>query len=182
MEKMVLGIPCVQKRRLLDQTAQGLEVTVEKVGEVILNQVKVSAIKPYERNPRRNDKAVEQVIRSIESTGYRTPIIVDENMVILAGHTRLKAIKKMGWKEVPFVVQYTDLIDEKKNEYRIRDNKAGELAEWDFEILEQDFEPADLQDFGFDVFDRSIPGDNKDIDEEAMQDTKCECPKCGFKW
>ena len=68
----------------------------------ILNNIKASQIKPYERNARKNDAAVDEVIKSIERVGYRTPIIVDENNVILCGHTRYKAIIKMGWSEIPF--------------------------------------------------------------------------------
>ncbi len=124
--------------------------------EKILKNVKVSAIIPYERNARKNEKAVAEVIKSIEHTGYRTPIIIDENNVILAGHTRLKAIKKLGWKEVPFVVQYSDLTEEQKQEYRIRDNKTSELAEWDFDILETDFSGGQLEEFGFIIEDEEI--------------------------
>jgi DNA modification methylase len=123
----------------------------------IIENVKLSAVIPYERNARKNDAAVKEVVKSIERTGYRTPIIVDENMVILCGHTRAKALAKMGWKEIPFVVQYTDLSEEQKQEYRIRDNKTGEIAEWDFEILEADFSSDELIDFGFDIKDLTQP-------------------------
>jgi ParB family transcriptional regulator, chromosome partitioning protein len=122
--------------------------------ENIIRNIKTSLIIPYDRNPRKNDTAVNDVIKSIERTGYRTPIIVDENNVVLAGHTRLKALIKMGWKEIPFVVQYTDLTEDQKREYRIRDNKSGELAEWDFEILEADFSSDELIDFGFDISEK----------------------------
>ena len=114
-----------------------------------IDNVKIKDVKPYERNARKNDKAVDEVVKSIQRTGYRTPIIVDENMVILCGHTRLKALKKMGWNEIPFVIKYDDLTEELKQEYRIRDNKTGEIAEWDFEILEEDFEPEELVAMGF---------------------------------
>jgi hypothetical protein len=117
----------------------------------IIRNIKTSKLIPYERNPRRNDKAVDEVVKSIQRLGYKTPIIIDENFVILCGHTRFKAIKKLGWSEIPFVVQYSDLGEAKKNEYRIRDNKTAELAEWDFEILEEDFTVEDLQDMGFHI-------------------------------
>jgi DNA modification methylase len=123
----------------------------------IIENIKVSAIKPFERNARKNDKAVSEVAKSIQRTGYRTPIIIDENNIILAGHTRLKAIQKLGWKEIPFVVQYTDLDEKQKQEYRIRDNKTGEIAEWDFEILEADFSSDELLEFGFDIKDLTQP-------------------------
>lgn len=123
----------------------------------VINDVKISLVKPYERNARKNDHAVDEVVKSIKRVGYRTPIIVDENNVILCGHTRYKAIVKMGWSEIPFVVRHTDLTEEQKKEYRIRDNKTGEIAEWDFEILEADFTPDELVDFGFDIKDLTQP-------------------------
>lgn len=119
----------------------------------IINNIKTTDIIPYERNARKNDQAVKEVVKSIERTGYRTPIIIDEKNVILCGHTRLKAIQKLGWKEIPFVVQYKDLTESQKQEYRIRDNKTGEIAEWDFEILEADFSSDELIDFGFNIKD-----------------------------
>jgi DNA modification methylase len=123
----------------------------------IINNINVYQIFPYERNARKNDHAVDEVIKSIERVGYRTPIIVDENNVILCGHTRYKAIVKMGWAEIPFIVRHTDLTEEQKKEYRIRDNKTGEIAEWDFEILEADFSSEELIDFGFDIKDLTQP-------------------------
>lgn len=119
----------------------------------ILENVLIDDIKPFERNPRKNDAAAKSVAKSIERLGYRTPIIVDENMVILCGHTRHKAIKSLGWTHIPFIVKFTDLTTEQKDEYRILDNKTSEIAEWDFEILTQDFTTDELLDFGFDIKD-----------------------------
>lgn len=100
----------------------------------IMENVKIDSIIPYARNPRKNDEAIEEVKKSIQSVGYRTPIIVDEKNIILAGHTRFKALKELGWGEIPFVIKFTDLTEEKKKEFRIRDNKTGEVAERDFEM------------------------------------------------
>jgi len=122
------------------------------VNKEILENIKTSLVVPYERNARKNDAAVKEVVKSIERTGYRTPIIIDENNVILCGHTRLKAIQKMGWKEIPFVIKYNDLTESQKQEYRIRDNKTGEIAEWDFEILEADFSMDELVELGFNQY------------------------------
>lgn len=149
--------------------------------ENIIKNIKVSKLQPYERNPRRNDKAVDEVVKSIQNLGYKTPIIIDENFVILCGHTRFKAIKKLGWTEIPFVVQYDDLNDQQKNEYRVRDNKSAELAEWDFEILEEDFSVEDLQDMGFDNINSNFePGT---IEEQGKLDELKPkyviCPECG---
>lgn len=144
----------------------------------IVENIKLSNVHPYERNARKNDHAVKEVIKSIQRTGYRTPIIIDEKNIILAGHTRYKAMQKLGWKEIPFVVRYADLTEDQKQEYRIRDNKAGEFAEWDFEILEADFSVEQLIDFGFE--NKNI--DNIDFDENSEKNIKkIKCPKCGFE-
>lgn len=117
-----------------------------------LVKVKLSEIKPYENNPRKNDDAVEAVVESIKQCGYVAPIIVDENMIILAGHTRFKALKKLKKKEAEVVIK-EGLSEEQKKKYRILDNKTAEIAEWDLELLE--LEMADLDfggfDFGFEL-------------------------------
>lgn len=120
---------------------------------IVLSNVNIEDIKPYAKNPRKNDKAVIEVKKSIEECGYRSPIIVDENMVILAGHTRWKALKELGWKKVPKVIQYDDLTPKMKDKYRVRDNKTSEFAEWDYETLTQEFEQEELLEMGFDVKD-----------------------------
>lgn len=89
---------------------------------------------PYNNNPRVNEGAVDAVANSIEEFGFRNPIIVDKNNVIIAGHTRLKASKKLGLKKVPVIVA-DDLTDEQANALRLVDNKTNELAEWDFARL-----------------------------------------------
>lgn len=116
-----------------------------------LIEMKLENIHPYERNPRKNDGAVSSVAESIKQCGYVAPIIVDEDHVILAGHTRLKALKKLGYKTAPVVIK-EGLTDEQKRKYRILDNKTGELAEWDddllkIELIDLDFGDLDL-DFG----------------------------------
>lgn len=121
-----------------------------KLKKVFLEEVLLKSVKPYKKNPRKNDQAVAEVVRSIKSVGYRTPITVDEKMVILTGHTRYKALLQMGWKKIPFVIQFTDMPEKKKDEYRIRDNKSGEFATWDMEILTANFTPRELIKFGFD--------------------------------
>ena len=112
---------------------------------------KLADLVPYENNPRKNDKAVDAVVESIKQCGYVAPIIVDENNVILAGHTRYKALKKLGRKDVEVVVR-TGLSDEQKRKYRILDNKTNEFADWDFDKLEQELAGLEFGgfDFGFD--------------------------------
>lgn len=104
---------------------------------------------PYENNARKNDKAVKDVAESIKQCGYIAPIIVDENNVILAGHTRYKALKKLGYKEVT-VRKVTGLTEEQKRKYRLLDNKTNELAEWDFEKLKDEIDGLDFSEFDID--------------------------------
>lgn len=129
----------------------------------ILKDQDIDSIKPYSRNPRKNEKAVKEVIKSIQRVGYRTPVVVDENMEILVGHTRWKAMKELGHKTLN-IIQYKDLTKEQKDDYRILDNKTGEVAEWDFDILLEDFDKDHLLDLGFDIKD--LPMDDI-VEDEA---------------
>ncbi len=94
----------------------------------------VDEIRPYSKNPRKNEKAVEIVAKSIKEFGFQNPIILDGKQEIIAGHTRLKAAKQLKMKEVP-VIYAEDLTEEQVKAFRIMDNKSAELAEWDFELL-----------------------------------------------
>lgn len=100
---------------------------------------KIEEIKEYENNPRNNDNAVEYVARSIKDFGFKIPIIVDKNNVIVAGHTRYKAAKKLNLTEVPCIVA-DDLTDEQIKAFRLVDNKSAELAEWNLELLNIELE------------------------------------------
>jgi ParB-like chromosome segregation protein Spo0J len=107
----------------------------------------LAAIKPYEKNPRQNDAAVDAVAESIRRFGFRQPIVVDEAGVIVCGHTRWKAAQKLGLTEVPVHVA-RDLTPEQVRAYRLADNKTAELAEWNLELLP--IELAELQGAGID--------------------------------
>lgn len=119
--------------------------------ELNLKTVKLADIVPYENNPRKNDQAVDAVVESIKQCGYVAPIIIDEENIILAGHTRYKALVKLGKKEAEVIVR-KGLTDEQKRKYRILDNKTTEFADWDFEKLEEELNGLDFDgfDFGFD--------------------------------
>ena len=105
-------------------------------------------ITPYEKNPRLNDAAVEAVARSIQEFGFRQPIVVDEDGVIIIGHTRFKAAKKLGLAEVPVHVA-RGMAPEQVKALRIADNKTAEIAEWNLELLP--IELAELQGMEFDL-------------------------------
>ena len=120
-----------------------LKIIYRKVGELI----------PYDNNPRKNDDAVETVAASIREFGFKVPIVVDKDNVIVAGHTRLKAAQRLGLAEVPVIIA-DDLTDEQVKAYRLADNKTGELAEWDLEKMEEELRELldaeiDMTEFGF---------------------------------
>jgi DNA modification methylase len=109
---------------------------------------KLSEIKPYENNPRLNDDAVDAVAESIREFGFRQPIVVDTEDVIIVGHTRYKAALKLGLEKVPVHVA-TDLTPEQIKAYRIADNKTNELSDWNYDLLP--IELAGLQEMNYDL-------------------------------
>lgn len=118
-----------------------------------VKQTRLDQIRPYEKNPRKNDDAVDKVAESIREFGFRQPIVVDKAGVIIAGHTRYRAAKKLGLQDVPVVVA-ADLSDEQVKAYRLADNKTAEFSGWDFDLLDQElFEinDIDMAAFGFDM-------------------------------
>ena len=111
-------------------------------------EIDIADLVPYDKNPRRNDMAVDDVAESMEQVGYITPIVIDENRQILAGETRCKALKKRQVKRDK-VLQVFGLTEEQKKKYRLLDNKVGEIAEWDPELLAGELEEVDFGDFDF---------------------------------
>ena len=95
----------------------------------------VQDITPYNKNPRKNDQAVEKVAESINLFGFNQPIVVDKDMTVVVGHTRLKAAKQLGMLEVPVLKLPADMPEGKIKAYRIADNKLNELATWDDTLL-----------------------------------------------
>lgn len=148
-------------------------------------------IHPYENNPRFNDNAVEAVAESIRQCTYVQPIIIDEDHVILAGHTRLKALKLLGVEQCQCLV-YSGLTEEQKRKFRYLDNKTGEAALWDLEKLEQELEGLDLGDldfFNMTVEDFEMREDQEltgaveyGLEEFGDEEFKYECPECGFRF
>ena len=131
--------------------------------------LKISEIKPYEKNPRKNDKSVDKVANSIKEFGFKVPIVIDKNNIIVCGHTRYKAAKKLGLDVVPCVVA-DDLTDEQIKAYRLADNKVGEDSEWDIDLLEEELSnifDLDMVDFGFDLMGEE-PGEVVEDDFEEQ--------------
>lgn len=105
---------------------------------------------PYVNNPRNNDAAVDAVANSIEEFGFKVPVVVDEDNIIVAGHTRIKAAGKLGMDEVPTIIA-RNLTDDQIKAFRLADNRTGELAEWDFDglVAELDDVNMNMEAFGF---------------------------------
>ena len=113
---------------------------------MIVTDVAVESLVPYARNPRNNTAAIDAVKASIAEFGFRQPIVVDEKMVVIVGHTRLEAAKQLGLKTVPVHVA-EGLTPAQAKAYRIMDNRSHENAEWDDELLRLEFGDLRLDDF-----------------------------------
>ena len=137
-------------------------------------QMKVADVIPYEKNPRKNDDAVKYVMESIKEFGFKVPIVVDADNVIVAGHTRLKAAKKLKMEEVPCIVA-DDLTDEQIQAFRLADNKVAEKAEWDFELLAEEME--DLLNFDIDMTLFGFELDEPEEIEVQEDDFEAELPE-----
>lgn len=113
-------------------------------------EMKIEDLKPYENNPRDNENAVEPVAASIREFGFKIPIVIDSDGVIIAGHTRMKAAQMLGLDKVPCIVA-DDLTPEQIKAFRLADNKVSEFAEWDFSKLEKELSEIemDMLQFGF---------------------------------
>jgi len=133
-----------------------------------LKYLNVDDLVPYENNPRNNDGAVDYVAKSIEEFGFKVPIVVDKNNIVVAGHTRLKASKKLGLEKVPVIIA-NDLSDEKIKAFRIADNKVGELATWEEKLLQAELDEliiqsVDMTEYGF------TDEDFAEVENEAEED------------
>jgi ParB-like chromosome segregation protein Spo0J len=152
----------------------------------------ISRCVDYARNPRKNDHAVDKVASAIKEFGFRVPIIAKSDGLVVDGHLRLKAAKKLGLEEVP-VILADDMTDAQIKAFRLSVNKTAEFAEWDFDLLKLELQDLgelnfDLELTGFDLgevaslFDDSdvhAPEDFNEVDEKEMTN---KCPKCGFEF
>lgn len=134
----------------------------------VLN-IPITQIKPYEKNPRKNDAAVDKVVASIREFGFQQPIVVDAKGCIIVGHTRFKAALKMGLQSVP-VVYANNLTPQQVKAYRIADNKTNEFAEWDYNLLAEEF--SDLAMLGYDMTNTAFGKDeiNGILTTEVVED------------
>lgn len=156
----------------------------------------IDQVTPYWRNPRKSDRAVEAVAESIRRYGFNTPIVVDAEGVVIAGHTRLRAARKLGLETVP-VLTRDDLTPEKAKAYRIADNATGSIARWDYDALAKELLDLDsLEAMGAFFRDGEIAGllSREDADAAMLASVKdgepvaqtrvlteveVSCPNCG---
>ena len=125
----------------------------------------------YDNNPRHNDEAVDAVANSISEFGFKVPIIITSDNIIVAGHTRLKASKKLGLSEVPCIIA-NDLTEEQIKAFRLADNKTSELATWDFDALMEELDNIDMDmlQFGFEDLYDDIPDNAEDDDFDVYDE------------
>ncbi len=154
--------------------------------QVEIKKVKLDEIHENPNNPRQIGRAeFDRLVKSLKDFPEMLEIreiVVDETMMVMGGNMRLRALREAGATEC-FAKIVTGLTDEQKREFVIKDN--GSFGVWDFDELANAWDDLPLVDWGVDLPDAwmdPIPGENKDIDEDAMAETKHECPKCGFKW
>jgi len=138
----------------------------------------LSEIRPYEKNPRKNDEAVEYVANSIKEFGFKVPIVIDKDGIIVAGHTRYKASKKLKLTEVPCIIA-DDLTEEQIKAYRLADNKVAEKSEWDFDLLSGELDDIlniDMEQFDFDLSENIEESEvvEDDFDAELPEEPKAK--------
>ena len=136
--------------------------------EMKIEYKKIEDVIPYENNPRKNDNAVDYVANSIKEFGFKVPIIIDKENVIVTGHTRLKAAEKLGLEKVPCIYA-DDLTEEQIKAFRIADNKVSEFSTWDLDKLNLELEDLniDMSDFGFE--DINIESDDDEFIGEPTE-------------
>lgn len=147
-----------------------------------IKYIPIDDIKPYKNNPRLNEDAIPYVMNSIKEFGFKNPIILDKNNVIVAGHTRLESAKRLDIKEVP-VIYADDLTEEQIKAFRLADNKVAEKSLWDYTKLDEELDS--ILDIDMSMFDFDINTDDLELDydnENEVEDINkklCRCPKCG---
>lgn len=150
--------------------------------------VAINKLKAYENNPRRiSDEAIDAVAESIKNFGFKVPIVIGVDNVIVTGHTRVKAAEKLGLKEVPCIIA-DDLTPEQIKAFRLVDNKTSELTGWDFEKLDFEFEGLpdfDMSEFGFELHEEvDVNSFFTKAEEKEKKSTShtITCPECGAEF
>ena len=152
---------------------------------------KISELKPYPNNPRKNDNAVQYVMNSIKEFGFNVPLVIDNDNVIIAGHTRYEACKRLGIKDAQCIIA-DDLTEDQIKAFRIADNATHEMSRWEYGLLSVELGDIglDMTQFGFGSLEVLDQPEEQDIDDcvdistESFADSKFKyiCPCCGFRF
>ena len=155
-------------------------------------QVSITELIPYENNPRNNESAIDKVADSIKEFGFKVPLVIDKNYVIVCGHTRYLAAQRLGITEIPCIMA-SDLSDEQIKAFRLVDNKTAEYSSWDYDLLNEELADLTLNmtDFGFieaedididDFFVETVEGNSKEEETTVITEkakSTITCPHCG---
>ena len=138
-------------------------------------KMKVEELIPYINNPRNNENAVDKVASSITEFGFKNPKVIDKNNIVINGHTRLLASKKLGLKEVPVIVA-DDLTEAQVKAFRIADNKTSEYAEWNEGLLKLELEQLEDMNFSMSDFDLNLEYGlfNEEVEKEENKEVEIE--------
>jgi ParB-like chromosome segregation protein Spo0J len=153
---------------------------------VKIKQVEINKVIPYARNPRNNIDAVSGVAASLKEYGWQQPIVVDSEMVVVVGHTRLLAAQQLGFEKVPVHIA-ADLSPQQIKAYRLADNRVGENAEWDMDLLKIEFDDLEADGFDLDLTGFSAGEISVDFDDDVAAgadgiveaDPAEKCKSCG---
>lgn len=159
---------------------------------MMINNRRLDSLIPYDHNPRINDQTVPLLVNSIKQFGFKVPLVIDRDNVIIAGHTRYKAALELGMEEVPCIIA-DDLSPEQVKAFRLADNKVAEASKWDFGLLQQELDQLSMEDLDFDMSDFGFPAEESimiDDEEEVIDDITpankkgkfCTCPACGLRF
>lgn len=129
-------------------------------------ELSIHKLKPYPNNPRHNAEAIEAVSKSLKQFGFRQPIVVDKDMVVVVGHTRLQAAKEIGLKVVPVHIA-ENMTPEQIQAYRLADNRLNSLSSWDSDKLFEEL--ADLENAGFDMSGLGFSDEELGLEVEGME-------------
>ena len=153
-----------------------------------IKYIPIEEITPYKNNPRINEDAIPFVMNSIKEFGFKNPIILDKNNIVVAGHTRLESAKRLKMEEIPCIYA-DDLTEEQIKAYRLADNKVSEKSMWDYDKLEEELDnilDIDMSkfDFNIDNFEIEIPEEKEETEKSTETKDKHEhiCPNCGLKF
>lgn len=151
--------------------------------QIEIKTMALNDLVPYANNPRKNKKAINGVAKSIKDFGFRVPIVIDKDNVIICGHTRYEACKKLGIHSVPCVMA-DDLDKEQVKAFRLADNNVAEFSTWDEDALAAEIEELgiDMSEYGFNIEKALQVGEEINVDDFDDEKFKYECPCCGLKF